>query len=113
MAQEFAQGFYNSVAWRKCRAAYKKSVGGLCERCLAKGLVRAADVVHHKIHITPENIGRPEIVLDWANLEALCTECHYEEHPEERKAGNDRKFGIPKSKKRRWRVDHEGRISPI
>lgn len=114
MAQEFSEGFYGSVAWKKCRAAYKKSVGGLCERCLTKGVYSAAAVVHHKIPITPENMGDPHIVLDWNNLEALCMDCHAEMHPDERKQGHEKRYGRPRSgSKRRWRVDRDGRVLPL
>lgn len=80
MAQEFTGGFYNTQIWKKTRAAYKKSVGGLCERCLKKGLYRPAVIVHHKAYITAENLHDAHIALDWNNLEALCRECHEEEH---------------------------------
>ena len=78
--QDFAKQFYSSPAWKQCRKAYRKSVGGLCERCLANGLYTPGEIVHHKIYITPSNITRPEIVLDWNNLELLCRDCHALEH---------------------------------
>lgn len=80
MAQEFAEAFYKSTAWKRCRASYLKSVGCLCERCYAKGLIVPAKIVHHKTYITPDNINDPSIVLDFNNLEALCQNCHNEEH---------------------------------
>lgn len=80
MAREFAESFYGSPRWKATRKAYKKSVGGLCERCLKKGLYRPAVIVHHKVYISPENINNPEITLNWNNLEALCKECHEAEH---------------------------------
>lgn len=81
----FAYAFYISPEWRACREDYLKSVGGLCERCLAKGKINAGDKrhpieVHHKIRLTPETIKRPEVALNFANLEALCWQCHREEH---------------------------------
>lgn len=82
MARDFARKFYNSKAWRNARAEYKKSVGGLCERCLAKGLYNPAEIIHHKTHITPDNILDPFITLSWDNLEALCRDCHAEVHDE-------------------------------
>ena len=85
MAQNFAKQFYGSVAWQETRRAYKKSVGGLCERCLKKGLYNPAAIVHHKIYITPENLRDPHVALDWNNLEALCRECHEAEHQGEGK----------------------------
>lgn len=55
-------------------------MGGLCERCLAHGRYTPAEIVHHKIYITPDNIGEPSITLDWNNLEAVCRSCHEAEH---------------------------------
>lgn len=75
MAREFAKAFYQSKAWQECRAAYIKSVFGLCERCGQPG-----DEVHHKIRLTPQNIDDPNITLNWDNLELLCASCHSKEH---------------------------------
>ena len=66
--RRFAHEFYSSTEWINCRRGYAKSVGGLCERCLTKGLYTPGTQVHHKIRLT------------WDNLELLCTECHREEH---------------------------------
>lgn len=57
-----------------------KSVGGLCERCFKNGLIVPGKIVHHKIHLTPENIANPHITLDWNNLELVCHNCHNEIH---------------------------------
>ena len=96
MAKDYAKSFYNSLAWKTCREAYKKSVGGLCERCLKKGLFTPAYMVHHKTHITPENISNPDITLNWENLEALCYDCHIEEHN--------------RGRNRRYKVDANGKV---
>ena len=90
----FARAFYTSRAWVKCSRAYRKSKGGLCERCWSKGLVVPGAEVHHKIRLTPENLSDPSIALNWENLELLCKDCHTEEHS-----------------KRRWRVDELGHVS--
>lgn len=74
------KAFYHSAAWRKCRKEYIESVGGLCERCLSKGLVRPGKIVHHKEYISAQNIQDPEVLLCHDNLEYLCHECHNEEH---------------------------------
>lgn len=95
MAREFARAFYSSKAWQDCRNSYAKSVGGLCEICLAKGIYKPGEIVHHKIHITPENINRPEIVLAWDNLQLVCRDCHSIIH--------DRK-------QRRYKIDDTGRV---
>ena len=78
--QDFAAKLYNSKAWQRCRDNYKKSVGGLCERCLKNGKFVPAEIVHHKKHLTRRNINNPEIALGFGNLEALCRECHALEH---------------------------------
>lgn len=95
MARDFAREFYNSQAWKNTRAAYTASVGGLCERCKAKGRLTPAEIVHHKTHLTPENITDNSITLGWANLEALCRDCHGEVH---------------KKIKKRYKIDKYGRV---
>ena len=60
--------------------AYLKSVGGLCENCLKKGLYHPATMVHHVIALSPENINDANITLRWSNLCALCDQCHAEQH---------------------------------
>lgn len=92
----YAESFYFSPAWRKTREAYLKSVGGLCEICLEKGIYTRADIVHHKEHITPDNIGDENITLDWGNLQAVCKQCHNDIHSRH---------------KRRYRVDEYGRVT--
>ena len=71
MARDFAKAFYNSAAWLKCRAAYIKSVFGLCEKCREPG-----HIVHHKKELTPDNINDANITLNWDNLQYLCLDCH-------------------------------------
>ena len=78
--KEYATHLYKSRLWRATRAAYLKSVGGLCERCLRKGLYVPAEIVHHKIYITEQNINDAAVTLNWDNLEAVCRACHEEEH---------------------------------
>ena len=93
----FADSFYTSPAWKQCARGYRRSVGGLCERCKAKGLIVPAEEVHHKVHLTPANINRPEIALNWENLIALCKDCHMKEH----------------RKEKRWKVDDDGNVTPV
>ena len=89
--------FYTSAPWIKTRKAYAKSKGNLCERCLKKGLIVPAQIVHHKIYLTDENIENPEIALNWNNLECLCKSCHELEHSKTKK---------------RFTVDQYGRVFP-
>ena len=89
----FAKAFYCSWPWIKCARSYKRSKGGLCERCWAKGLIVPGAEVHHKIRLTPENIKDPAVALNWDNLELLCKNCHLEEHH-----------------RTRWRADELGHV---
>lgn len=77
--KEFAKKFYNSSAWRQCRASYIseriKTDGGLCEKCGQ----RVGYIVHHKIALTPGTINNPEISLSHDNLMYVCKPCHDEE----------------------------------
>lgn len=74
------QTFYKNKMWRNCQADYMKSVNHFCERCKAEGKYNLAVVVHHKIHLTEENMKDPRIAYGFDNLEALCLDCHNKEH---------------------------------
>ena len=87
--------FYNTRAWQQCRDAYASSVGGLCEKCYAKGKIVPGEIVHHKIHLTPENASDPNVSLNFDNLELLCRNCHGEVHSKHTK---------------RYKVDALGRV---
>ena len=95
-----ATGFYNSKAWKDTRRNYKQSVGGLCERCLSQGIIRPAEIVHHKEPLTESNIQNLELSLGWKNLQALCRQCHAEVHDDiyAQRTG------------RRYRIDNNGKI---
>lgn len=80
MAQDFSRAFYNSAAWKACRESYKRSKGGLCEDCLKQGRITAGAEVHHIKALTPDNIGNPNITLNWDNLCLLCKDCHAKRH---------------------------------
>ena len=82
MAREFARSFYSSRAWQDCRNEYMKRAHHLCEDCLRKGIYTPAREVHHIEELTPENIHRPEVTLNFDNLVALCRECHKARHNE-------------------------------
>lgn len=90
--------FYGTQAWKDCRAAYKSSRGGLCERCLSRGLIVAGSVVHHKIELTDDNVNDPSVSLNWENLELLCRDCHEQHH---------------QRSLHRWKVDELGHIVPV
>lgn len=92
--KDFAKEFYSSAAWKACRELYKRKVGGLCEACLANGIYKGCEIIHHKVMITPENVSDPTVTLNFANLEALCRDCHAKRH-----GGG-----------RRYKVDELGRV---
>ena len=96
MAREFARSFYSSGAWQDCRNEYMKRAHHLCEDCLRKGIYTPAREVHHIEELTPENIHRPEVTLNFDNLEALCKDCHNKEH-------------FKKETEKRWKVE-DGRL---
>ena len=96
MAQKFARPFYNSATWQSVRQSVLERSGGLCERCWKKGIIRTADVVHHKIFLTPKNIRDPNVSLNPKHLEALCQDCHAEAHSSKTR--------------RRYRVDGSGEV---
>lgn len=76
----YAEKLYKSKEWQKVRTEYIKSVGGLCEDCLAKGIYKPGVIVHHIEHVTPQNVFDPEIALNKNNLKLLCRDCHAAEH---------------------------------
>lgn len=80
MSQGKQAQFYKTKAWQECRDKYFRSVGGLCERCKARGLIVPAEIVHHKVHLNENNINDPSVTLNPNNLCALCRQCHGEEH---------------------------------
>jgi 5-methylcytosine-specific restriction endonuclease McrA len=95
----WAEQFYNSEAWRRTRAAFLMSKGGMCERCAAADKVEVATIAHHIVYLTPQNINDPWVSLSFDNLEALCQSCHNEEH-----------HGKPKENK--YFFDEDGNILP-
>lgn len=76
MAQEWAESFYKSKKWQRCRNAYIQyriqTDGGLCEECHDK----PGYIVHHKDILTPDNISDPEVSLNHERLEYVCKDCH-------------------------------------
>lgn len=36
--------FYKTRAWKECRDAYLRKVGGLCELCMDRGIIKPADM---------------------------------------------------------------------
>ena len=70
-----ADKFYNTSAWRKLAGEVRTERHYICERC-----GKPANIVHHKIYLTPQNITDPKVALNKDNLELLCHDCHDQEH---------------------------------
>ena len=86
MARDFAKSFYNSKAWEQVRQSVLMRDCFLCTKC-----GRPAEEVHHKKHLTPDNIDDPSVSLNMDNLMSLCRECHFEEHRGEHAKGREQK----------------------
>ena len=114
MAKAFARKFYSSKAWQDCRNAYAKKRNYLCEDCLRRGIYRPGEIVHHIIELDPVTIERPEIALDFNNLELLCRDCHARRHEHNggRWAEVNRKRKEKKEKEQRFIIGKNGEIFP-
>lgn len=93
MARDFAKAFYKSGAWLRNRKLYMQQPldtpfgivpPGMCELCYADGKLVPAKVVHHKTHLSPQNINDPEVTLSFSNFQRLCQDCHALVHRGER-----------------------------
>ena len=78
----FAKKFYKGKPWQDVRSFVWDRAHGLCERCMERGIIKTADVVHHKIPLSEENMNDPDIALNPDRLIALCHDCHTEVHQE-------------------------------
>jgi len=92
--------FYSSRAWKDARRNYKQSVGGLCEECLKQGKITPAEIVHHKVPLTDDNVSDLSISLSWGNLQALCRDCHAKAHEKMYRERTGK----------RYRIDEQGRV---
>ena len=71
------QKVYQDRRWKRLRAAKKRN-NSLCEHCLARGIIKQMDEVHH---IIPFDINDYErLAFDYDNLVSLCVECHRAAH---------------------------------
>ena len=87
MARPFARSFYRSDLWAKTREYILLRDAYLCQICGAP-----AEEVHHKIHLTPQNIMDPKVSVNPDNLVSLCRDCHFAQHKADKARGNaDRK----------------------
>lgn len=73
--KEYAKEFYKGKQWKKISRLYMEGRNYVCERCGGVG-----SICHHKTYLTPRNINKPEVALNFGNLECLCQDCHNKEH---------------------------------
>lgn len=88
-----SEKIYNRQKWKKLRDAYIAE-HPLCERCLEKGKITAAEQVHH-VRPFLSGMSAQEIeslAYDHDNLMALCSQCHKEIHQEMGGYGNYSNF---------------------
>lgn len=114
MAKPFAKKFYSSKQWQDCRNAYAERVHHLCENCLARGIYKPGEIVHHMIELDPVTIENPEISLNPDNLQMLCRDCHadvHDLHGGQWAAVNARKKR-ERASKLRYIVGKNGEITP-
>jgi len=78
----FAHKFYHGKSWQHVRELVMDRAHGLCERCMERGEIVPANVVHHTTPLTPENMADPDVSLNPDRLVALCNDCHTEVHQE-------------------------------
>ena len=105
----FAHQFYHSRAWQDARSLVWDRAHGLCERCLERGEIVPANVVHHITPLTPENMGDPDVSLNPERLMALCHDCHTEAH----KMLGVGVLGATRCEDSRVRFDEDGNVMPL
>lgn len=71
--------FYASKKWKKERELYRKA-NPFCERCLARGIYKPTEIVHHKEYLDNIKVQDESLALSFDNLESLCFDCHNREH---------------------------------
>jgi hypothetical protein len=108
MARSFSKAFYKSRQWEEVRTFVLMRDRYICQRC-----GRPAQEVHHKIHLSPENIWDPKITLNPDNLISLCKECHFAQHVRDKEAGKRHKHGLSEGDcAEGYHFDASGQIVP-
>lgn len=80
------QRLLNSKRWAEVKRQVWARAGGLCERCLREGFIRAGVDCHHKVPVESANPDDPKamerLAYDVNNIELLCVPCHIKTHQE-------------------------------
>jgi 5-methylcytosine-specific restriction protein A len=78
--REERQKIYQSTKWKELRQA-KLMQQPLCELCLAKGIIKPAEDIHHiDSFMNYTGTKRLAKAFDFNNLMSICKECHAKEH---------------------------------
>lgn len=72
--------FYRTEEWIKLTEKIKLQSAGKCAICHKTVSDWRTLIVHHKIHLTMDNVFDPNISLNENNLETICLDCHNKEH---------------------------------
>lgn len=108
MARLFSKKFYDSREWEEVRQFVLMRDRFICQLC-----GRPAQEVHHKIHLSPENIWDPKITLNPANLISLCKDCHFAQHTKDKEAGKRKANGLSEGDCREgFHFDASGQLVP-
>ena len=59
---------------------------GMCEMCFARGEYTPAKLVHHIVHVSPDNVDDPHVTLSYDNFQRLCQDCHAVAHHRRRES---------------------------
>ena len=110
MARPFAVAFYHSTGWKHTRQSYMETPihtdkgicpPGMCERCFSMGILKPAEIVHHRTHLSFANIDDPSITMGYGNLMRVCRDCHAVLHSDD------------PDYKPRVQFDEEGNVVPL
>ena len=88
IARDKLHTFYCCKPWLHLRQQVLQHQHYECQRCRTKGRYEPATVVHHKQTVRK----RPDLALTESNCEALCDQCHYEEHHKHKPHWNDERW---------------------
>ena len=72
--------FYGGAAWKSVRDFCFRRDKGLCQDCLQRGLVTAAEEVHHTVRLSSLNHNDPDVSLNPERCVSLCRKCHAQRH---------------------------------
>ena len=74
------KALYASERWTSLRMLLIAERGPICQQC-GRVIPRASMITaHHRIELTPENVGDPAISLNPDNIELVCFGCHQKAH---------------------------------